>query len=329
MIELINENPKIFRIFIPLPQNPLKSLNSYLIRTEEKDLLIDTGFNRQECLETLIEGLTELNVDKNKLVILLTHLHSDHCGLINKISNENTEIYMGRIDYDYLKGNLEGDTWEKIEKRFIQEGFPINTIKNLRGTNQARIFAPEKMFKAKLLDDGDKFKIGDIEFTSIITPGHTPGHLCLYIEDKKILFSGDHVLFDITPNITIWLNIENSLKEYMNSLQKIRNIDVNITFPAHREKSDSLCKRIDTILEHHNLRLEDTIQIIEKNPQLTAYEIASKMKWNMRGKPWEEFPDNQKWFATGETISHLDYLYLDGKLNKIKIDDTYRYSIRI
>lgn len=52
------------------------------------------------------------------------------------------------------------------------------------------------------------------------------------------------------------------------------------------------------------------------------------MKWNMRGRPWSEFPDNQKWFATGETMSHLDYLYLDGKLNKIKDGKVYRYTIK-
>lgn len=328
MVELINENPKVYRIFVPLPQNPLKSLNSYVVRTGERDLVIDTGFNRPECLEAMEEGLKELGVDRDKMVMFFTHLHSDHCGLVNKLSNENTEIYMGKVDYEYLSRNLEGDNWDDIDERFAQEGFPQDASDRLDKTNQARVFAPDRLFKANLLEDGDKFKVGDVEFTAIFTPGHTPGHMCLYIADKKILFSGDHILFDITPNITAWLRVENSLKNYMESLQKIKKFDVEVTFPGHREKADSLYERVEAITEHHFARLEDTRKVVEENPNLTAYEIASKMKWNMRGRPWSEFPDNQKWFATGETMSHLDYLYLDGKIDKVKDGDVFRYSIK-
>ncbi|STO31116.1 hydroxyacylglutathione hydrolase [Fusobacterium necrogenes] len=328
MIELINEDPKIYRIFVPLPQNPLKSLNSYVVRTEEGDLVIDTGFNREECLKGLEEGLDEIGVNRDKMVIFFTHLHSDHCGLANKLSGENIKIYMGKIDYEYLRGNLEGDNWDNMNRRFIQEGFPQEIVIRLNDTNQARRYAPDKLFKANLLEDGAKFKLGNIEFTAILTPGHTPGHMCLYIADKKILFSGDHVLFDITPNITAWLKVENSLKNYMESLKKIKNIEAVIVFPAHRENSKSLNERVDTITEHHFIRLDEIKEIIKKTPKLTAYEIASKMKWNMRGKPWSEFPDNQKWFATGETLSHLDYLYLEKKLDKIKDEEVFRYIIK-
>ena len=59
---------------------------------------------------------------------------------------------------------------------------------------------------------------------------------------------------------------------------------------------------------HHKIRLEDTIDILAKKQNLTAYQIASFMKWSMRGKCWEDFPITQRWFAVGETMAHLDYL---------------------
>ncbi|WP_462354860.1 MBL fold metallo-hydrolase [Fusobacterium ulcerans] len=317
-------------MLIPLPENPLKTLNSYLIKLENRNLLIDTGFNRPECHEALIENLKELNVDMEKTDIFLTHLHSDHTGLINKIAHKNSKVYIGKIDYEYMFENLEGFNWEESEKRFASEGFPYEIIERLRDTNQAKIFAPDGMFESILVEDGYKFNVDKLEFTVILTSGHTPGHTCLYLEKEKLLFSGDHILFDITPNITSWLRVKDSLRNYIESLEKIKKLEITKTFPGHRATSDDVYSRIDEIIEHHKSRLTDTLEVIkEKSAKegLTAYEIASFMKWNMRGKSWTEFPDNQKWFAVGETLSHLDYLFNENKIEKFKDNDMYKYKL--
>lgn len=330
MLELLYENPEIYRMLIPLPENPLKTLNSYLIKSENRNLLIDTGFNRPECHEALIENLKELNVDMEKTDIFLTHLHSDHTGLINKIAHKNSKVYIGKIDYEYMFENLEGFNWEESEKRFASEGFPYEIIERLRDTNQAKIFAPDGMFESILVEDGYKFNVDKLEFTVILTSGHTPGHTCLYLEKEKLLFSGDHILFDITPNITSWLRVKDSLRNYIESLEKIKKLEITKTFPGHRATSDDVYSRIDEIIEHHKSRLTDTLEVIkEKSAKegLTAYEIASFMKWNMRGKSWTEFPDNQKWFAVGETLSHLDYLFNENKIEKFKDNDMYKYKL--
>lgn len=330
MLELLYKKPEIYRMLIPLPENPLKTLNSYLIKLENRNLLIDTGFNRPECHEALIENLKELNVDMEKTDIFLTHLHSDHIGLINKIAHKNSKVYIGKIDYEYMFENLEGFNWEESEKRFASEGFPYEIIERLRDTNQAKIFAPDGMFESILVEDGYKFNVDKLEFTVILTSGHTPGHTCLYLEKEKLLFSGDHILFDITPNITSWLRVKDSLRNYIESLEKIKKLEITKTFPGHRATSDNVYSRIDEIIEHHKSRLTDTLEVIkEKSAKegLTAYEIASFMKWNMRGKSWTEFPDNQKWFAVGETLSHLDYLFNENKIEKFKDNDIYKYKL--
>ena len=330
MLELLYEKPEIYRMLIPLPENPLKTSNSYLIKLENRNLLIDTGFNRPECHEALIENLKELNVDMEKTDIFLTHLHSDHTGLINKIAHKNSKVYIGKIDYEYMFENLEGFNWEESEKKFASEGFPYEIIERLRDTNQAKIFAPDGMFESILLEDGYKFNVDKLEFTVILTSGHTPGHTCLYLEKEKLLFSGDHILFDITPNITSWLRVKDSLRNYIESLEKIKKLEITKTFPGHRATSDDVYSRIDEIIEHHKSRLTDTLEVIkEKSAKegLTAYEIASFMKWNMRGKSWTEFPDNQKWFAVGETLSHLDYLFNENKIEKFKDNDMYKYKL--
>ena len=70
----------IYLIPVPLPDNPLRNLNSYVIRAEGggRHLLIDTGFRRDECRDALLAGLGELDVRLEDTDIFLTHLHSDH-----------------------------------------------------------------------------------------------------------------------------------------------------------------------------------------------------------------------------------------------------------
>jgi len=75
--------------------------------------------------------------------------------------------------------------------------------------------------------------IGRYSFRCIETPGHSPAHFCLYEAKNKILVSGDHILFDITPNITFWPQLDNSLKSYLDSLDKVYNLDVNLVLPGH------------------------------------------------------------------------------------------------
>ncbi len=322
LVTKVNDLPAIFQIDIPLPDNPLKNLNCYVLQSGKEALIIDTGFNRPECEKALENGIKELGIEYPSL--FLTHLHSDHTGLVHKF--KDCPIYMGKIDYDYLVASINGNTWLKTDQKFEQEGFPKEYIKILQNTNPARSFAPNGMFKAIPLKDGDTIQIGDCVLQTILVPGHTPGQMCLYIPQQKILFTADHILFDITPNITSWIGIENSLGDYIKSLNKIKQIPIQIAFPAHRKNDSNIYTRIEQIIQHHKMRLEDTIYILSQKQPLTAYKIASFLKWSMRGKCWEEFPISQRWFAVGETIAHLDYLIaihvverLEGNINHYRL----------
>jgi glyoxylase-like metal-dependent hydrolase (beta-lactamase superfamily II) len=53
----------LYKIEIPLPKNPLKTLNSYVIRNSERNLIVDTGWNQEECMNAMQAGLRELGVE--------------------------------------------------------------------------------------------------------------------------------------------------------------------------------------------------------------------------------------------------------------------------
>ncbi|MEG0919402.1 MAG: MBL fold metallo-hydrolase [Anaerovoracaceae bacterium] len=313
-IEKVRDDLGIYKINVPLPDNPLKNLNSYVIKTEEKNLIIDTGFNRPESKEALLEGLRILDIDMDKTEIYATHLHEDHIGLIGELIQDDTVVYMTQRDYQYMWRCDIYDGWTTSENRLMENGFPLEEVIITRKTNPARIYGTGSLFPVKLIGDGDIIKIGEYELKVITVPGHTPGNTCLYIESEKILFSGDHVLFDITPNITVWNFERDPLGEYLDSLKKIRKVDVELVLPGHRLNQMDFYERVDQLLEHHKVRLMEAGKVIKECGPINAYDLAAKMTWSMRGKNWEEFPIHQKWFAVGEALSHLDYLRIRGHI---------------
>lgn len=323
MTEQIGEN--LYRIGIPLPGNPLKELNSYLIRGTEGDLLIDTGFRREECRIALREGLQKLGVDTERMDVLLTHLHSDHAGLSREFAGSGRKIYITGTDLGILKRDVFGVPYEERYRRYLEEGFPRDILESTYINNPSvdyGVGAVDERFT--VLKDGDEITVGDYTLRTIEVPGHTPGNAMFWVEDRRFMFTGDHVLFDISPNITAWRGVEDSLGDYLDSLRAVREYPVRVALPGHR-KTGAYRERIDALLAHHERRLQNAEDSIRERPGMTAYEIAGLMRWKIRARSWEEFPATQKRFAVGECLSHLDYLRKRNRITRQLIDGLWRY----
>ena len=326
MTEKLFEN--IYRIGVPLPNNPLRELNSYFVRGNpgEKDLLIDTGFRMPECRAALKEGLNELGADMDNLNIFLTHCHADHAGLAPEFVAGDGFIYIGAIDRPYVQDmNFMGDLWVKMGETYLEHGFPKKTVDMMIKINPAIAYAPKDGFAGyRNAAEGDILSCGGYHFECIFTPGHTPGHMCLWEEAHKIMILGDAILFDITPNITNWTTVEDSLGDYLKTLEKLKAFPVRYALPAHRKTGDYQA-RIRAIEKHHQVRLNEAASIIEKEPGLPAYDITARMQWNIHAKDWDSFPDAQKYFAVGEAVAHLTHLELQGKVQSKKEKGTIRF----
>lgn len=325
MVTKVWDDPAVFDIQIDLPDNPLRFLNVYVIVTPKQNLLIDTGFNRYECCAALWAGIRKLGLDLKKTSVFLTHLHSDHIGLAGDLVVQGCPIYMGRIDYEYLEQMKNGGNLSALEELFRSEGFPEKVLALQNQENQGRRYGVKQMFPARLVDDGTIITLGDLEIQCVHTPGHTPGHMVLYLPKYQLLFTGDHILFDITPNISVWNGVPHSLEDYLVSLDKIRSLPVRAAFPAHRHGESDVYRRIDALQAHHRDRLEEICRTAATHPGSTAYEIAGMITWSTRGLGWEQFPPHQKWFATGEVLAHLRYLEKYGHIIRMKKDDSFIY----
>lgn len=316
----------IFQIPVPLPNNPLKVLNSYLIRDGSRSLLIDTGFRLDACRGTLLAGLKKLGQDPSDMDIFVTHLHADHAGLAPELVGPEHTIYVSEPDYGPLADRDILDAhWRGNTTMFRQSALPESIVSVMDAANPAIAYAAipsrEKYTPVKT---GQVITIAGYHLQCILTPGHTPGHMCLWDEKTGIMFTGDHVLFDITPNITTWPFVRDSLGDYLDSLHAIAQYPVTLALPGHRG-SGCFRQRVQELISHHQLRLEEVLSLVTETPGCTTYDIAGKMVWSIRASNWEDFPAAQKIFAVGECQSHLEYL-LNRELIRYETDGiVHRY----
>ena len=232
MIERITEDLSCIKV--PLPGNPLKELNAYLLRGTERNILIDTGFRREECREALETGLNELGVKMEETDIVLTHLHSDHAGLAPDVIAPGRDIYLGAIDCKHMVDNRNLNKWVHTNNLLSKENFPMEILEQSAKINPARSMAPRAYDNYLPLEDNDVLDLGNHKLRTIFTPGHTPSQVCFWLEEEDILFSADHVLFDSTPNLPNWPSVEDSLSDYIESLKATRELPARMTLPSHR-----------------------------------------------------------------------------------------------
>src|SRR5699024_7910323 len=83
-------------------------------------------------------------------------------------------------------------------------------------------------------NEGDMIYLSDNVYEVIFTPGHSDGLICLYNKENNVLFSTDHILPKITPNISYWFyGKQNPLGDYEKSLQKIKKLNAEFVIPSH------------------------------------------------------------------------------------------------
>ena len=313
----------LYKVEIPLPNSPLKALNSYVVKGAERDLVIDTGWNREECLNAMHAGLAALGVNLKKTDFFITHMHSDHLGLLPALTTDTSSIYLSKPDADRFNSGVPMDPFIRFARL---NGFPDDELEaSVRSHPGFRFRAKQKMV-FQTLKEGDVIRIGDYHFTCLETPGHSWGHMCLYEPRRKILIAGDHILGDISPNIQLWSDEGNPLKAYLSSLDKVSGFDIELVLPGHRGILRNARERIRELKHHHQERLEEITRILEKG-DMNAFEIGSQMSWDIVYDSWDVFPISQKWFAVGEVLAHLRYLDEEGIIQKKTQNQVRVYSL--
>ena len=323
----------IYQIKVSMSNSPLANLNCYLIEGSEGWTMIDTGFFIKESFESLKAGLNDLKIDFTDIAaILVTHIHPDHFGLAGRIKqlSPKSRLLMHRWEADLIESRYLKffDLQVKIGSMLEQHGVPPFDVSIFKFASMPALEYVGITFPDQTLFGGEIISTGFHNLEIIWTPGHTIGHICIYEQKNKLLFSGDHILPIITPNISYHVESgDNPLGDYLYSLQKIENLAVSTVLPAHEHIFENFTGRINEIKEHHRKRKSEITQILEKYGASNAYDISGLLTWNIPDSDWEKLPAWEKRSAVMEAIAHLESMRWEKVVKRMLKDGLIFYSL--
>ncbi len=296
----------IHTITLPVPWD-LKSVNVHLVELDEGYMLIDSGVATDDCFQVLESAMAGLGIAWRDIrTLLLTHFHPDHIGLSWKILElTGARLVMHGDDVAYLAelAQVNGVPWydEAMRAAGVPAELAVSMEAALRGNRPPfRTHHPEQT-----LAGGETIPIRGGSLEIVWTPGHAPGHVCLYSRETRTLISGDHVLQKITPNIS-WHPREDMLAKYLKSLELLLPYEIDVVLPSHGTRFEGHRSVINSTIEHHHERCAEILRHVTATP-MTAHELVLVL-WPRK---LSVFHHN---FAVFEILAHLEYMKRRGEL---------------
>ena len=309
--------PRIWRVPVPLPDNPLRFLNSYFILGEDKTTIIDVGFNHPDCEHALDNALHRLGRDWESVEIVLTHSHPDHTGNLDRIWRRWMRIYANMHSFQEVKYllNMESATFNPLISYLVRPHEYDEREMQARDASTYQVSAELLPMKNQpelfYLADGDTYRNGDYRFDVIETPGHDDWHICLYEPRLKVLIAGDHILERITPTIVSWIPQYDALRAFLRSLDRVRDLDVDLILPGHGRPFTGIVERVDFLKDFHRKRLEELCGLVADG-YMSLIDVARNASW--KHPDWDSWTLDQKFYSLGETYAHLIYLVNEGRI---------------
>ncbi len=298
--------PGVRTITLPMPWE-LETVNVHVVDLDDGFLLIDSGIATQECFEALESSLASMGIAWRDIrTLCLTHLHPDHIGLSWKILElAGAKLIMHRAEADYLSLVARESRAPFFNQAMLAAGVPEDMQKRMDHAlrDVRRHFREHK--PDWLVEGGEGIPVRGGSLQVVWTPGHSPGHVCLYSPEHRYLISGDHILQYITPNIG-WHPNQDMLAAYLDSLDQLNPFDIDVVLPSHGAAFRGHRQRIRETTEHHDFRCGQISGFIAESP-LTAYGLVEKM-WSRRLSPFHQH------FAVFEVLAHLEYMQRRGRV---------------
>ncbi|MER6914300.1 MBL fold metallo-hydrolase [Streptomyces sp. NPDC000594] len=328
MAEVTDHGGGVHSIRVPIPDNPLGHTLVHLLDTDRGPVLVDTGWDDPESWDVLTAGLAAAGVAVAEVTgVVVTHHHPDHHGLCGRVREASGAwIAMHPADTEMVRrGRAQppGQWYGYLARMAERTGAPQEHTAALRAARARHDGGPPGARAAALPDreivPGELLDLAGRRLRAIWTPGHTPGHVCLHLEEEHPaglpghgrLFSGDHLLPGISPHIGLYEDpitpggpplpgSADPLGDYLASLELVGRLSVAEVLPAHQYAFTGAERRVRELLDHHERRLRTLTAVLAEDR--TVWEAAERMEWN---RPWARIPFASRTIALAEAEAHL------------------------
>jgi acyl-CoA synthetase (AMP-forming)/AMP-acid ligase II/glyoxylase-like metal-dependent hydrolase (beta-lactamase superfamily II) len=319
-------DPDVYRVALPLSEGFERSTACYVLPDGAGGaLVVDPGADDPASLAVLRGALDRLGVDLARSRVLVTHEHADHLGGAVRLSSACTVLASAAL-VDLLHDWWAPETSAACVARFVAAGFGAEEARDLDAMRVKVVPAAARDAAIQPVADGERLRVGRHDYTVLATPGHAAGHLCLYQEDRRLLLSGDHVLFHLSPP-TLGAPGGSAdpgagaLTAYLASLDRLAALEIDRCLPGHGDPQGDPSARIAALGRHHETRLDAVRALVAGGAQPTAAEIARSLRWSSAPGPWDRAPAGLRWLLATETLAHLDHLVGTGEIRRVPRPD--------
>ena len=303
---------------MPLPF-ALDHINLWLVG----DTIIDTGIGDERTRSLWEKVLGEREVKR----VILTHYHPDHAGNAAWLTRKfGVPLWTTQGEYltaHAVRESSAGYTSEAVIDVFLKNGLePERAAKMLGRGNRYAALVPDFPTSYRRIIGGDRLQIGGHEWRAFIGHGHAPEHLSLYCEALNVVIAGDMLLSTISTNVSVWsIDPEGDpLRLFLESLKSYRELPEDVlVLPSHGKPFRGAHARVAELEGHHQKHFTKLTEALAEK-SLSAGELLGLLF----RRPLDA---HQTFFAMGEAIAHLHYLYYAGSLKRTQgTDGIMRYA---
>ncbi|MDB5159693.1 MAG: hydrolase [Mucilaginibacter sp.] len=315
----------VWSITVPIPDNPLRYTLVYLLESDRGPVLVDTGWDDPTGRTALAEGLAAAGHALSDVHgVAVTHHHPDHHGLSGHVREQSgawiamhaAEASVVRALHDTRPSRWMG----RMSELMRDSGVPEEHLAGLGEFGGAKAPLATTLPDRELVH-GESAGVPGRGLRVLWTPGHTPGHVCLYLDEPgrpTRLLSGDHLLPTISPVVSLYPEPlarrpagdepADPLGDFLDSLERIALLAPQEVLPAHQYRFADAAGRVGELLAHHAQRLAELHVQLGQGP-LTLWQCAMGMHWN---RPWSELGFIARHLALSEAAAHVRRLVKTG-----------------
>ncbi|MFF2009224.1 MBL fold metallo-hydrolase [Streptomyces sp. NPDC058195] len=343
MTQVTDHGGGVHSIKVPIPDNPLGHTLVHVLETGRGPVLIDTGWDDPEAWDTLGAGLEAVGTGVAEIHgVVITHHHPDHHGLSGRVREASGAwIAMHAADTAIVRrthASRPGTWMTYLVAKLTAVGAPEEHLAPLReaaahGGRTRTLPGLRAAVPDREIVPGELLDLAGRALRAVWTPGHTPGHVCLHLEEEHPgnlpgrgrLFSGDHLLPGISPHIGLYedpddATVTDPLGDYLDSLERIGRLGAAEVLPAHQYAFTDAAGRVGELLAHHEERLTGLLGLLAE--PLTPWQLAERMEWN---RPWERIPHGSRNIAVSEAEAHLRRLVKLGRAEAVPGSEPVAY----
>jgi glyoxylase-like metal-dependent hydrolase (beta-lactamase superfamily II) len=307
--------PGVHWLSMPLPFQ-LDHINLWLAKDGDGWTVVDTGIGNAKTRSLWEEILQGRKTNR----IILTHYHPDHAGNAAWLcARHGAELWTTQGEYltaHAVRTATAGYTADAVLAVFRRNGLDEERAARMRTSrNRYAELVPEFPLSYRRIIEADEIAIGDHRWRAFIGHGHAPEHLSLYCEALNTVIAGDMLLSTISTNVSVWsIDPEGDpLRLFLDSIARYRELpDDVLVLPSHGKPFRGAHRRVEQLERHHRDRLAELTEAL-KDPK-SAVELLGVLF----RRPLDA---HQTFFAMGEAIAHLHYLYYAGRAKRSLGDD--------